>query len=120
MSDDTDERGEEYVARQRGGDHLPECIVKFTATMHGGQPDPQTLDIGGPCICWRLRACEARVRDEYRWLINKSAKAVDETLDAARDAVAALTDPVPDVERTMWTTAEVLAAIDALRGESNG
>jgi hypothetical protein len=45
---------EEYVARQRGGDHLPECIY--------GTPSVRTED----CIfCDSLRACEARVRGEW-------------------------------------------------------
>ncbi len=93
-------------------DHLPECRLSesnpHVALARWGHAE---------CICDRLRACEARVRDEYRWLINNSATVVDETLDAARDAVAA----IPWFDRFALGRRfrdEALAAIDALRGES--
>lgn len=97
-------------------DHLPDCYR--TNTM-------------GPCICPALRACEARVREEYEsqdcYALGFSHginEGVPKALDAARDAVAAVFDGahrlmsdghysyiVPD-------KADALAAIDALRGDA--
>lgn len=86
--------------------HLPEC------------PD-QHSSHDGTCICDRLRACEARVREESGFgccdaLWNKGYAAA---LEAARDAVAAL------IVQPRWGTVnhglvikdDALAAIDALR-----
>ena len=109
MTDDTDERGEEYVARQRGGDHLDECY----------------FNEGGPmlCICDRLRACEARVAAKWdsAWtrMENHFIEGYAAALTAALEAVVAV-----DVEDSCGFCAEQqaadIAAIDALRGESNG
>jgi hypothetical protein len=106
--DDTDERGEEYVARQRGGDHLPEC-----------RPQPWNPYTGAPCICDRLRACEARVREadaiEHRQILNERLpQEWNLALTAAREAVATCDPGWPNlISRDV-----ALAAIDALRGES--
>jgi len=81
--------------------HLPECLH-----------DDDTYGLRGLCICDELRACEQRV------------------LTAARKAVAALPAPYkargdfdtygPYREGRMDMKDSALAAIDALRGESNG
>ncbi len=131
--DNTDERGEDAVARQRGGSesgHLPEC-----------EPDLQLPDGSFiACICDRLRACEARVTERhnaeheddrlaafqngYDAAIVKERKrsvlliadAYGKGLDAARDAVVA--------QKVKWSidydTAldDARAAIDALKGMS--
>jgi hypothetical protein len=115
MTDDTDERGEEYVARQRGGDHLPECLI----------PDPGDWVVY-MCICDRLRACEARVERVTREDDNRALwdnRQWNAALDSARDAVAALSKP--DFHWANATDGQcgievgyehALAAIDALRG----
>ena len=138
--DNTDERGEDAVARQRGGSerpqhvdtcrvyncygceeivdepgHLDECNFGYLIADDDGDPIYDTL-----CICDRLRACEARVRDEMpasgadaTWYLLGQRKGRTEALDAARDAVAAV---------HVWNEGQVairveaLAAIDALRG----
>jgi hypothetical protein len=133
MTDDTDERGEEYVARQRGGDHLPEC-----------RPQPWNPHTGAPCICDRLRDCEARVQERcaleidhgpqmgnsLEWMLNPIRKHhYERGLSAALDAVDAerrayYADCVNDGRQPDGTTIATfrlsLAAIDAVRGESNG
>jgi hypothetical protein len=149
MTDDTDERGEEYVARQRGGDHLPvaqQWLDSLTPIQNVSYPSPhqagtQTM-IDGPVYGARdvarllskieadheeaLRACEARVRTrrvnkaEYRQAYRDGK---NDMLDAARDAVAALSKP--DFHWANATDGQcgievgyehALAAIDALRG----
>lgn len=109
MTDDTDERGEEYVARQRGGDHLPECPVS----------KPAHSTARWLCICAALRACEARVervtrKDDNRALWDN--RQWNAALDAARDAVAAL--PHYSTQITV-SRASALAAIDALKGATD-
>ncbi len=122
--DNTDERGEDAVARQRGGSepgHLPECLAAHPAT-----PD-------AACICDRLRACEARARasefplgvavGKHDGFLEGYAAA----LDAARAAVAALpithctwADPGDRYAhlRAVTSVDGALAVLDALRGES--
>lgn len=51
---------------------------------------------------------------EYEDHVVALAEERAEALREAREVIVSLTDPVPDVERTMWTTAEVLAAIDGI------
>ena len=89
-------------------DHLPECFA-FSSKY------PMAV----ACICDRLRACEARVLGNR---LEVWAEGYAFALHAARDAVAALTirrpsDPLDTLE---WLAEPVivLAAIDALRGES--
>lgn len=86
-------------------DHLPEC-PSFNASFRcDGPKGPR------PCICPALEACEVRV-----WVAANIQAEVgrrldrNHTLDAARDAVAALQLP-------LWPES-VLAAIDALRAPS--
>ena len=94
-------------------DHLPECPCT-------------TFSDDEFCICDRLRACEARVRDEYEsqdcytlGFAHGINEGVPKALDAARDAVAALVTPCDgpccDIGNALLN--RVLAAIDALKGE---
>lgn len=89
-------------------EHLPECMY-----------DTQLI-----CICYRLRACEARVEAKHRAIhdATRAAQRFDyeqgrsDALDAARDAVAALSPHEcyrSDMTCVLHSTA--LAAIDALR-----
>jgi hypothetical protein len=83
------------------------------------------------CICDRLRACEARVRDGWEpWCNEVSYDAGHAAaLDAARDAVAAMEPLLSETplhggydccgcSTLDQLHADALAAIDALRGES--
>ena len=103
--------------------HLPECPFSYPRQgEHGG------WYTDGPCACGMLRACEARVREEYsaeieaqgaqweascrQYYRSGSDDGKSLALDAARDAVAAV---------HVWNEGQVairveaLAAIDALR-----
>lgn len=80
--------------------HLPECICQYT-------PHSSACP---SCICDRLRACEARVREVYEssddymlgiavgmhngWLEGHAA-----ALDAARDQITARMATEPDIPR---------------------
>ena len=89
--------------------HLPEC---FASLCECDDTHFTSIDCDYSCICDELRACEQRV------------------LTAARKAVAALPAPFkargdfdtygPYNEGRMDMKDSALAAIDALRGESNG
>ncbi len=104
-------------------DHLPECL----------RYDYPTESANEPCICPALRACEARMearnqgfadmasfelgkREERKRSAALIADAYAAGVQAARDAVEAL-EPVV---RGIGMKADALAAIDALKGESNG
>ena len=102
-------------------DHLPECLH-----------DDDTYGLRGLCICDELRACEQRVREEdQRSLIKYGVQmfmrgkqygrpmAYAAGVQAARDAVLAL--PVIDRYDKWWSIdgPQALAAIDALRRESD-
>lgn len=90
--------------------HLPECL--------------QT-DGDCPCICDRLRACEARVREET--IVSYDMKRAEQAerngyaaaLDAARDAVAAecIAHHGYTPGQTCPYCTDALAAIDALLKE---
>jgi hypothetical protein len=75
------------------------------------------------CVCKQLRACEERVAQTF---INQEgaayelgyAKGYAAALDAARDIIAAL--EINGVYCKVVHSCDALAAIDALRGESNG
>ena len=90
-------------------EHLPECWAKH-------ESDPPAW-----CICDELRACEERVEESMDRAWNQTVQLAvahtrTATLDAAREAVAALLaydSPYGPLIRTM----AALAAIDALRGE---
>ena len=77
-------------------DHLPECPME----VHKGEDLWDDPLFGFPCWCYAIRAREQRV------------------LDDAREAVAAL-DIGRDVRFSVDVQADALAAIDALRGDSN-
>ena len=96
-------------------EHLPECWV-------AASPDSRKAD----CICDRLRACEARVREVYEssddymlgiavgrhdgWLEGHAA-----ALAAARDVVAALPETRLNPLVPVIGKVDALAAIDALK-----
>ena len=127
MYDNTDERGEDAVAQQRGGSerpqhvdtcrvyncygceeivdepgHLPECPA----------PQPEWNNF---CICDRLRSCEARVQeDEDRMVPIIRRNEYQRGLDAAREAVA-LMPWSSDTWQAHDERTNALAAIDALR-----
>ena len=88
--------------------HLPECRG--------------TIPVGANyityCICPALRACEARVKGED-WQDGYTT-GHDRGVQAARDAVAALPCPITFCGLKIGDHAQshLLAAIDALRGES--
>ncbi len=136
MADNTDERGEDAMARQRGGSerpqhvdtcrvyncygceeivdepgHLPECLPVLRE-MTGEWVDEDTGE-AECCICSALRACEARVFVERTDHWNAA-------LDAARNAVEHF-----HRGSCRWYYAErrctcgLNESIDALRGESN-
>lgn len=85
--------------------HLPECREYRWNTD------------ANACICPALRACEARVAQESYPLLY--AKGYAAALDAARDAVAALSfGPLDRDQGPAATQRQALAAIEALRGES--
>lgn len=110
-------------------DHLPECNQRDTVWQ-------KAYYSGVECICPAIRACEQRVRDEdQRILIKHGAeqfvrgerigKAMGHAagVQAARDAIEA----VPPIDQRIddnelislvYDKGEILAAIDALRGES--
>ena len=87
-------------------EHLPECWAKH-------ESDPPAW-----CICDELRACEARVEESMDRAWSQTVQLAvahtrTATLDAAREAVAALLaydSPYGPLIRTM----AALAAIDAL------
>jgi len=104
------------MGSDRMSDHLPECIALVIRMEYDD----------AFCICPEIRACEQRVLascalkdgDLY-------ADGYDNALDAAREAVAAElgwedVDPSDDYKphTAIWKF-RALAAIDALRGESN-
>lgn len=111
-------------------EHLPECWAKH-------QSDPEAW-----CICDELRACEQRVEESIDRAWEQAAQlavahARTATLDAAREAVAALDayyaieecegnplekgdpeDPDPWHQGHLIERDDALAAIDALREKS--
>ena len=92
-------------------DHLPECPPWVVIT--GNEAD---------CICDRLRACETRVReDAHRYCFQRDAhEGYAAGLAAAREAVA---NAIPVWDQDGWNVCshkDALAAIDGLKGESNG
>ena len=89
-------------------DHLPECpeiVGEVGVSTH--------------CICYRLRACEARVRDDEIAYANlRAASAYAAGVQAARDAVDRMGRYGTD-EMEPWDSAiaYTLATIDALRDQ---
>lgn len=106
--------------------HLPDCIY----TPERFDPEQNIVWDGKPCICERLRACEQRVRDEERAgapvaMIELAgySRGYAAGVQAAREAVAAIPHWDEDSGESLFRACDkdnVLAAIDALRGESNG
>lgn len=87
--------------------HLPECY----------QAQPATFDYEGDCICDRLRAAEQR---GYSRAWSLSAQEIEQqALAAAREAVAAhIRADITTQHMFSGRKDRILAAIDALRGES--
>lgn len=100
-------------------DHLPEC--PYVVFDQQGQI-PATVIPGG-CICSALRACEARLEDEW---LNRYNAAEQRGYDAgfrngvqaAREAVAAPVHYELCVCDECLGRLSALDAIDAMRGES--
>lgn len=90
-------------------DHLPECPANWGV---GDMPE-------GPClICQMLRACEQRVLDLNPVALGVliAQRARERALDAAEEAVRAA---LGADERNLHAELTALAAIDALRRESD-
>lgn len=98
-------------------EHLPECY----AVTHRDRGDDR-------CICPALRVCEERVQSGWEpWCNEVSYDAGHAAgVAAAREAVLGVSpkfwpyDPDNDAYHECITVDDALAAIDALRGESNG
>ena len=97
-------------------DHLPECLH-----------DDDTYGLRGLCICDELRACEQRVLAEREadgpWFRSVAHQCCEDkqtayaaALDAAEEAVRAALEAD---ERNLHAELTALAAIDALRRESD-
>lgn len=92
-------------------DHLPECLMSPALTVR-------------PCICPELRACEQRVRrrvanDAEIVYAEVERAAYAAGVQDARDAVAALTPMRTLTGVRTFSKREALAAIDALKGDTN-
>lgn len=99
-------------------DHLPEC--RFVVFQQQGQIPEAVIPMG--CICSALRACEARLEDEW---LNRYNAAEQRGYDAGfRNGVRAARDAASNQRSKFkardWDDAidAAVAAIDALRGES--
>lgn len=98
------------AAAQEG--HLPEC------------PCSRWPDLRGECLCSLLRACEARVREEYGSIktvmrVAKEQRAAG--LAAARDAIMAVEEEYvgDEYEQGRMALRVAVAAIDAVRARHN-
>ena len=122
-------------------EHLPECILPKYLDAVLWRRARQELRV--PCICDELRACEQRVEESIDRAWEQAAQlavahARTATLDAAREAVAALDayyaieecegnplekgdpeDPDPWHQGHLIERDDALAAIDALREDSD-
>ena len=88
--------------------HLPECPANWGV---GEMPE-------GPCtFCEMLSACEQRVWKDPLLVVSRRA-GWNDALISAREAVEAL-DIGRDVRFSVDVKADVIAAIDALRRESD-
>ena len=115
------------------GEHLPDCFLGQPCRSNGGKEHVMQGTVAGfpvticglcmyDCICAALRACEARVLNEYRQQHDGISERYfqqirNDALDAATEAVAALPFdfPLDDDHRGRIHKAAALAAIAALK-----